>query len=107
MEALGFKTKLAKNITKKYGYLAGTIEERVSDIHDMFEDDEVKALVTIRGGYGSGQLLYYLDYQLIKKKPKILLGYSDITSLLNGIHRQTGLITFHGPVAISTSAMCR
>lgn len=102
IEALGYKTKLGKNISKKYGYLAGTIEERVSDIHNMFEDDDVNALVTIRGGYGSGQLLDYLNYQLIKDNPKILVGYSDVTSLLNGIHAKTGLVTFHGPVAIST-----
>jgi len=68
----------------------------------MFSDTEVKAIVAIRGGYGSCRLLKNLDYDLIKKNPKILLGYSDITSLLIGIHQMTGLVTFHGPVAIST-----
>ena len=99
---LGFKSRAAKNIFKKHGYLAGTVEERVSDLHDMFLDPQVKAIMTIRGGYGSAQLLPHLDYELIKNNPKILIGYSDITSLLAGIHSQTGLVTFHGPVAVST-----
>jgi len=102
MNGLGFNVKLGKNIFKKQGYMGGTIEERVSDIHDMFIDEEVKAIITIRGGYGSGQLLPYLDYQLIRNNPKILVGYSDITSLLVGIYQKAGLVTFHGPVAIST-----
>ena len=102
MEALGFKVKFGKNVNKKWGYLAGTDEERVNDIHDFFEDDEVKAIFAIRGGYGSGRLLRYLDYELIENNPKILLGYSDITSILIAIHQMTGLVTFHGPVAIST-----
>ena len=99
---LGFKSRAAKNIFKKHGYLAGTVEERVSDLHDMFLDPQVKAIMTIRGGYGSAQLLPHLDYEVIKNNPKILIGYSDITSLLAGIHSQTGLVTFHGPVAVST-----
>ncbi len=102
MEGLGFKVKFAKNVMAKRGYLAGTIEQRVSDLHDMFLDDSVKAIIAIRGGYGSAQLLPYLDYELIAKHPKILLGYSDITAILNGIHHKTGLVTFHGPVAVST-----
>ena len=102
MEALGFKVKNGKNIFKTHGYLAGTLEERLQDIHDMFRDDEVKAIVTLRGGYGSAQLLPYLDYDLIRNNPKIIVGYSDITSLLIGIYIKTGLVTFHGPVAVST-----
>ncbi|NOX87839.1 MAG: LD-carboxypeptidase [Calditrichaeota bacterium] len=102
IQNLGYKVKLGKNIGKKLGYLAGTIQERVEDLHQMFKDDDVKAIMAIRGGYGSGQLLPYLDYKLIRSHPKILIGYSDITSLLLGIHAQTGLVTFHGPVAVST-----
>ena len=102
MQSLGFKVKTGKNIFKKNGYLAGTIEERAADIHDMFADDAVQAIMCIRGGYGSAQLLPHLDYKLIERNPKILIGYSDVTSLLIGIHKMTGLITFHGPVAIST-----
>lgn len=102
MQALGFKVKFGKNVNKIWGYLAGSDEERVEDIHTFFKDDEVKAIIAIRGGYGTGRLLRHIDYNLIKNNPKILLGYSDITALLIAIHQQTGLVTFHGPVATST-----
>ncbi len=99
---LGFKTKIGKNVLRRKGYLAGSIEDRVEDLHTMFKDDAVSAIMAIRGGYGSAQLLPFLDYSLIKRNPKILVGYSDITSLLIGIYEKTGLVTFHGPVAVST-----
>jgi muramoyltetrapeptide carboxypeptidase len=102
IENLGYRVKLGKHVYKKWGYLAGSDEERLEDIHTMFNDPEVKAIIAIRGGYGSGRLLKYLDYDLIKKNPKIIHGYSDVTSLLIAIHQMTGLITFHGPVATST-----
>ncbi len=102
MHALGFKVKAGKNIFKHNGFFAGSIEERLEDLHGMFADPQIKAILTIRGGYGSAQLLPHIDYELIRSNPKILCGYSDITSLLNGIHHQTGLVTFHGPVAVST-----
>ncbi|MCA9732188.1 MAG: LD-carboxypeptidase [Deferribacteres bacterium] len=102
MHELGFKTKRAKNIGKRYGYLAGSVKDRVADLHDMFRDGDVQAIVAVRGGYGSAQLLPHLNYDLIRKHPKILIGYSDITALALGIYVQTGLVTFHGPVATST-----
>ena len=102
MKNLGYQVKLGKHVYKKWGYLAGSDEDRLEDIHTMFADPEVKAIIAIRGGYGSGRLLKYLDYDLIRKNPKIFHGYSDITSLLIGIQQMTGLVTFHGPVAIST-----
>jgi len=102
MEGIGYKVKTGKHIFAQNGYLAGSIKQRVDDLHDMFRDPDVKAIIAIRGGYGSGQLLPYLDYELIRQNPKIILGYSDITSLHIGIYQKTGLVTFHGPVAIST-----
>lgn len=93
---------MAANVIKKHGYLAGTAQERVDDLHRMFLDNEVKAIMAIHGGSGSAQMLPLLDYKLIANNPKILVGYSDITSLLIGIYEKTGLVTFHGPVAIST-----
>ncbi|MDW7681092.1 MAG: LD-carboxypeptidase [bacterium] len=102
LQTLGYKVKLGKYIREKYGYLAGTDEQRVEDLHQMFLDEEIRAIVALRGGYGSMRLLNQLDYSLIKNHPKILLGYSDITSLCLGIHAKTGLVTFHGPVAISS-----
>lgn len=101
-EDLGYKVKYSKNILKKMGYLAGSDEERTADIHQMFSDKEVKAIVAVRGGYGCSRLLPLLDYELIKANPKIIIGYSDITSLLYGIYSQTGLVCFHGPVGTST-----
>lgn len=102
MKNLGYQVKLGKHIYKKWGYLAGSDEERLEDIHMMFADPQVKAIIAIRGGYGTGRLLKNLNYELIRKNPKIIHGYSDMTSLLIGIHQMTGLVTFHGPVATST-----
>ena len=95
---LGFKYKNAKNLFLKYGYLAGDDKSRIEDIHQMFSDPEVDAIWCVRGGYGTTRLLYDIDYDLIEKNPKILMGYSDITALLQAIHKKTGLVTFHGPV---------
>lgn len=95
------KPRLGAHVGKRTGYLGGSIEERVSDLHDMFRDPEVKAVFCVRGGYGSGQLLDSLDYDLIRRNPKVFLGYSDITSLHLALHKRTGLITFHGPVVLS------
>lgn len=102
LEKLGFKVKPGKNVLAKYGYLGGTDKERSDDINEMFADKEVNGIVCTRGGYGCGRLLPYLNYDLIKENPKVLIGYSDITSLLYGIFAKTGLVCFHGPVGIST-----
>jgi len=102
LQSLGFKVKTGEHIKEKYGYLAGSDEHRVADLHRMFEDDEIKAIVALRGGYGSMRLLNLIDYDLVKKNPKIFIGYSDITSLNLAIYHKTGLVTFHGPVAISS-----
>jgi muramoyltetrapeptide carboxypeptidase len=97
----GLKPKFGRNVGKRDGYLAGTIEHRLEDLHAMFSDREVKAVFTVRGGYGSGQLLDRIDYDLIRRNPKIFAGYSDITAMHLAIHRRTGLVTFHGPVPLS------
>ena len=102
LQSLGFKVKTGKHIKEKYGYLAGSDEKRVADLHQMFIDDEVKAIIALRGGYGSMRLLNLIDYNLIRKNPKIFMGYSDITSINLAIYHKTGLVTFHGPVAISS-----
>ena len=95
---LGFKTKLGKHALKEYGYMAGTDEERRDDLMDMFENKEVKAIFATRGGDVASHLLDMLDYKVIRKNPKILMGLSDITLLLNAINKKTGLVTFHGPL---------
>ncbi|RMF06974.1 MAG: LD-carboxypeptidase [Candidatus Neomarinimicrobiota bacterium] len=90
------------HLRDQYGYLAGTDADRAEDIHRFFRDESVKALLAARGGWGCNRLLPLLDYDLIRSHPKIVLGYSDITSLLVALHARTGLVTFHGPVGIST-----
>lgn len=97
----GLNAKWGRNVKKKSGYLGGTAQERLDDLHTAFRDDEVKAIFCLRGGYGSAQLLDRIDYELIRTHPKIFIGYSDITALHLAIHRKTGLITFHGPVVLS------
>jgi muramoyltetrapeptide carboxypeptidase len=83
---------------KERGYLAGTDEERVEDIHNMFLDEKVKLVICLRGGYGASRLLDKIDYGIIKEHPKIFCGYSDITVLQNAIFSKTGLVTFAGPM---------
>lgn len=97
----GLNPKWGAAVRRRDGYLGGSIGERVSDLHAMFRDPEVRAVFCIRGGYGSPQLLDQIDYQLIRAHPKILLGYSDITALHLAVHRQAGLVSFHGPVVLS------
>lgn len=98
---LGFKVKLGKNIRAKRGFNAGTDQQRLDDLHLMFSDDSVAGIWCARGGYGCSRLLPFIDYALIQKNPKALIGYSDITALLNAIYHKTGLVGFHGPVAAS------
>lgn len=101
LESYGFKVKVGENIRAARGGYAGTVAQRVADLHAMFRDKEVKAIWAARGGAGCTALLPSIDYELIRKHPKILVGYSDITALHLAIHRRTGLVTFHGPVAPS------
>ena len=99
VQSLGFDARPAPNLFRRTQYLAGTDAQRAADLNGMFADPEVDAIFCVRGGYGSGRLLRGLDYEVIRANPKVLMGYSDITALLNSIHLHTGLITFHGPMA--------
>lgn len=101
LEKLGYRTKVGKNVGKKHGYLAGSDNERLDDLHNAFFDKEIKAVFCLRGGYGSGRILDKIDFNLIKKNPKIFVGYSDITALQMSIYKKTGLITFAGPMVAS------
>ena len=98
---LGFKTKVGKYARGGSGFLAGTDEERLHDLHWAFSDNEIDAVWCVRGGYGTPRLLPKINYKLIKKNPKALIGFSDITALHLAIFQKTGLVTFHGPVATS------
>lgn len=98
LTAMGYRVKTGESVYSSRGYLAGTDELRAEDINRMFEDDNVKAIFCLRGGYGSQRILDMIDFQLIKENPKIFMGFSDITALLNSIYQECGLITFHGPM---------
>jgi muramoyltetrapeptide carboxypeptidase LdcA involved in peptidoglycan recycling len=97
LEDSGYKVTFSKNCKETDIFKSPSIKSRVNDIHEAFRDKNVKAMLTVIGGFNSNQLLKYLDYDLIKKNPKILCGYSDITALANAITKKTGLITYSGP----------
>lgn len=99
LKKLGFKVEIGKNLKQKLYYSAGTPEQKANDINEMFGDKEVKAIICATGGSSSNQTLDLINFNLIKKNPKIFIGYSDITTLLLSIYKKTGLITFHGPDA--------
>lgn len=99
LENLGFKVTFGKNVNNVHydDYISASIEERISDLHDAFKDKNVKAILTVIGGFNVNQILDYIDYDIIKQNPKIICGYSDITALLDAIYTKTGLITYYGP----------
>lgn len=100
-ENLGFKIKEGKSLFARNGYLAGTDEQRLADLHWAFGDATVDGVWCIRGGYGCTRLLPHVDFELIRHNPKPFIGYSDVTALHLAIQQKTGLVTFHGPVAAS------
>ena len=95
----GYRTVVAPHAFDARGYLAGTDADRAADLHAMFRDPDVHAVLCIRGGYGTMRLLEGLDYDLIRRHPKVFIGYSDVTALHLAFHRRVGLVTFHGPMA--------
>ncbi len=98
LERSGYRTVVGEHVLKTYGYLAGTDQERAADVHAMFSNKEVKAIMCIRGGYGTPRLLSHINYRLIARNPKIFVGYSDITTLQLALWKKCGLITFQGPM---------
>ena len=98
LESSGFEVCLGAHLYDGQGYLAGDDEARLEDLHAMFLDREIKAIFCARGGYGSLRLLDRISYDLIRRNPKIFVGYSDIIALLVAIQERTGLVTFHGPM---------
>ncbi len=98
LETMGFHVRLPKNLFRKKGFLGGSDEERASELMAAFADPEVKAVMPGTGGYGTTRILDKLDYDVIRRNPKILVGFSDITALHIAINQQTGLVTFHSPL---------
>ena len=96
LESLGLDVILSSNYYNRHGYFAGIDAARANDLMEFFRDSSVK-MIFARGGWGSARVLPLLDYDTIRRNPKVLLGYSDATALLTGIYAKTGLVTFHGP----------
>jgi muramoyltetrapeptide carboxypeptidase LdcA involved in peptidoglycan recycling len=94
---LGLKLSFGKHLEERDEFVSSTIKSRVEDLHDAFRDKNVKAIITVIGGFNSNQLLKYLDWDLIKNNPKIFCGFSDITALNNAIFAKTGLVSYSGP----------
>lgn len=98
---LGFKVREGKSLYKRHGFLAGDDQTRAQDINEMFADPEVDGIICIRGGTGAPRILELLDYDVIKKNPKVFIGYSDITVLHIAFNQICNLVTFHGPMVSS------
>lgn len=101
IENMGYRVILGECTKKAWYSYAGTDEERAKEINDFFKNKEIDAIICMRGGYGCNRLVELVDFQIIKENPKIFIGYSDITTLHMAINEKTGLITFHGPMAVS------
>lgn len=98
LESLGLKVTFGKHVMESDSdYMCASIESRVEDLNEAFRDKNVKAILTVIGGFNSNQILDYIDYDAIKENPKIFCGFSDISALSNAIHAKTGLVTYSGP----------
>ncbi|MCP1443272.1 muramoyltetrapeptide carboxypeptidase [Pseudomonas sp. GGS8] len=98
MRARGYSLRVFPGVYEKDGYLAGSDDVRLNDLHAAFADSEVDAIICLRGGYGSPRLLDRIDFELLRNNAKPFIGYSDITALHLAISRYAGFVTFHGPM---------
>jgi len=98
LERLGYRVKVGKHVEAQHGYLAGTDDERLEDLNGAIRDRETRAIFTLRGGYGTPRLLPHVDYVALRKDPKIIVGYSDITALQLALFARIGLVSFSGPM---------
>ena len=106
VKELGFEAVLGESLFGNIGgYMAGTPEIRIKDLHRAFADDEIKGVFCVKGGFSASQLLDKLDYELIKNNPKVFVGYSDVTNLNIVLNQKCNLGTFHGPM-IKSNMFC-
>ena len=101
VRSFGWEPLLGEHVRKQSGYLAGIDADRLHDINSAFASDEVDAIWCVRGGYGTLRLLASIDYPALRRRPRPVIGFSDITALHSAIHRKCGIVTFHGPTARS------
>jgi muramoyltetrapeptide carboxypeptidase len=99
---LGFKVKLGKHLTKGFGYLAAQDKDRAEEFMQYVHDPEVDCIMAVRGGYGVMRILPQIDFDAIRANPKVIMGFSDITALVNPVYQLSGVIAFHGPMASSS-----
>lgn len=104
LREMGFRVKFSPAIHQRDHYLAGADQSRAADLNQLWLDEEVKAILAVRGGYGSLRMVAGLDMTTIRRTPKALIGFSDITVLLTAIYKQTGLVTFHGPMVTTLAS---
>lgn len=100
--AFGLEPRLGAHVRDRHGYLAGKDEDRAADVNRFFADPSVKAILAIEGGWGCARVLPHLDWETIRRNPKVVSGFSDITGLHCGLHAKTGLVTFHAPNALAS-----
>lgn len=99
VKQLGLQPVYSDKILRKHGYFSGTDKERADEFNRMMKNPEIKGVIFTSGGYGCARILDMVDYDLIRKNPKVMIGFSDVTALVNAIYQRTGLITFHGPIS--------
>lgn len=104
LESIGLKVSFSRHASEMDMFMSSSVTSRIDDLHEAFADTDIKAILTVLGGYNSNQLLDSIDYDLIARNPKILCGFSDITALSNAIYAKTALISYSGP-HFSTFAM--
>lgn len=99
LERCGYRVRLGKHVLDQRGYLAGSDEDRAGDLNEMLRDRSVRAIIALRGGYGTPRILDRVDYRALRNDPKIIVGYSDLTALQLAVLRHSSLVTFSGPMA--------
>lgn len=99
IKQLNLEPVYSAKILGKHGYFSGTDKERADDFNNMIKNPEIKGIIFTNGGYGCARILDLIDYDMIRKNPKVIMGFSDNTALVNSIRKKTGLITFHGPIS--------
>lgn len=104
LESMGFRVHIPDGVFRQSGYFAGTDSQRAGLLTRLFENDFIKAIVCARGGFGSIKILPLLDFERLRNHPKLFIGFSDISVLLNVLLEKVGLITFHGPVVTSLAS---
>jgi muramoyltetrapeptide carboxypeptidase len=97
--ALGYQPVAGSHVLDRYGYLAGSDEARLADLNGALHDSAIEAIWCLRGGYGITRILDQVDMDAFAARPRAVIGFSDVSALLLGLHRRTGVVTFHGPMS--------